>query len=278
MTGSDAEMTRGIARRLFSAALKCVIAGPDPAISLRPAGTCIDPPEALGYRWRDHPGSLMPSSIRRSLAVLLLLAACGNPELEPRPEPIGDFRPGHLVVVADAPQQGPFSRDASREELETALRTELEQRLRRYDGDGLYHIGVKVEGYVLAQPGIPVVYQPKSVLLLGVSVIDNATRQRLNPEAERIYAFEGLRNTVPVLGSGLTRSKEEQLENLAFSAAKEVEAYLRRNPQWFEPKPGQVRVPFTPVSQPPTPASASAAGVTSAAPAIQGTPSPAPVN
>ncbi len=192
----------------------------------------------------------MPSAIRLATAALALLAACGNPELEPRPEPIGDFRPGHLVVVAAAPQQGPFSRLASDEELAAAVRTELERSLRRFDGDGLHHVGVKIEGYVLAQPGIPVVYQPKSVLILAVTVIDNATQQRLNPEAERLYAFEGLRNTVPVLGSGLTRSKDEQLENLAVSAAKEVEAYLRRNPQWFLPEPGQVRVPFAPAARP----------------------------
>ena len=182
----------------------------------------------------------------RSFALLaaLGLAGCGERALDPTPEPIGDFRLGHLVVLADEAQAGPFSRPAERQQIETALASAIEQRLGRYDGDGLYHLGVKVEAYVLAQPGIPVVYQPKSVLLLGVSVIDNATRKRVTDEPERIYAFEGLDKTVPLLGSGLTRTADEQLANLARNAAIQIERFMQKHPEWFVQEPDEQRVEF----------------------------------
>ncbi len=180
----------------------------------------------------------------------LLLLGCARQEISQTPEPLGDFRLGHAIALAENATQGPFSREATEAELEQAISTALRARLGPYDGDGLYHIGVNVGGYVLAQPGIPVVYTPKSVLLLDVNVFDNATRKRLNDEPKRIVAFEGLENTRPLLGSGLTRGKAAQLDNLAFQAARKIEAWLRENPSWFEPKPGRTRVPFPPPDGP----------------------------
>ena len=84
-------------------------------------------------------------------AAFTLLASCAyRPDLSQPVDPIGDFRLGHLVVLANDTTMGPFSREASTVELETALSAALEERLRRYDGDGLYHIGVRIEAYVLA--------------------------------------------------------------------------------------------------------------------------------
>ena len=191
----------------------------------------------------------MPSP--RALAVaaaLLALAGCANrADLAAPVEPIGDFRLGHNVVLATDTTEGPLSRNATPEELETAIRSEIEHRLRRYDGDGLYHIGVRVEAFVLAQPGIPVVLAPRSILLLAVNIWDNETRQRLNEEPIRITAFEGANTGVPFIPSGLVKSREEQLENLSISAAQEIEEMLRENEAtWFAPKPGRTRVEFTP--------------------------------
>ena len=190
------------------------------------------------------------ASTFRPAAVFLVMAAvllgCARREIAAEPEPIGDFRLGHAIVLAENATKGPFSRDAEEEELESEIAGAVRQRLGRYDGDGLYHLGIKVGGYVLAQPGIPLVYAPRSVLLIDVNVFDNTTQARLNEEPERIVAFEGIENAVPVLGSGLTRSKEEQLENLAFSAALKIEQWLRETPQWFEPEPGAQRVEFPP--------------------------------
>lgn len=181
-------------------------------------------------------------------AALLALAACSNrADLNQPAEPIGDFRLGHNVVLATGTTEGPLSRDASEEELETALRTEIEQRLRRYDGDGLYHIGVRIEAFVLAQPGIPIVLSPRSIMLLAVNIWDNETRERLNDDVIRITAFEGVNTGVPFMPSGLVKSKEQQLENLSISAAQELEKLLRENEEtWFAPKPDRTRVEFTP--------------------------------
>jgi hypothetical protein len=180
--------------------------------------------------------------------VLMLLASCANrADLNQPAEPIGDFRLGHNVVLATGTTEGPLSRDATEEELESALRTEIEQRLRRYDGDGLYHIGVRIEAFVLAQPGIPIVLSPRSIMLLAVNIWDNETRERLNDDVIRITAFEGANTGVPFMPSGLVKSREQQLENLSISAAQELEKLLRANEKtWFAPKPGRVRVEFTP--------------------------------
>jgi hypothetical protein len=181
-------------------------------------------------------------------AALLALAACANrASLDEAVVPIGDFRLGHNVVVAKDTTEGPFSRDATEAELEAALSSEIEQRLRRYDGDGLYHIGVRIEAFVLGQPGIPILLSPQSVLLLAVNIWDNETRERLNPEPIRVTAFEALNTRVPILSSGLVNSKEQQLENLSISAAQEIEKLLRANEAtWFAPKPDRVRVEFVP--------------------------------
>lgn len=200
------------------------------------------------------------------------LAACANrPDLTQAVDPIGDFRLGHNVVVARDNTMGPMSREATDAELEEALTAALEERLRRYDGDGLYHVGVRIEAYVLAQPGIPLVLAPRSVFLLALNIWDNETREQLNDEPIRITAFEGVNTGVPLMPSGLVKSKEQQLENLAVSAAQQIEELLRENEAtWFAPKPGRERVEFIP-------ATADAPG---AGPALEGAvmPEAAPVN
>ena len=178
------------------------------------------------------------------LTALLILGACATQDTAgARPE-LGDFRMGYNIVQARDVEKGPFSRDASRNELTSALRGAVGQRLGRYDGDGLYHIGIAIGGYVLAQPGLPVIYTPKSALIFEVNIYDNATQARLNDEPKRITAFEGLQNTAPIIGSGIARDKDAQLQNLVTEAARAVENWLRRNPDWFTPKPGQPRVAF----------------------------------
>lgn len=189
-------------------------------------------------------------AMRRVLGPLLLsvfLAGCAaeTEDLEGPPPVLGDFRLGHNIAIADNVVLGPFSRELTEQELETELQNAVAKRLRRYDGDGLYHLGIVMGGLVLAQPGIPVVYAPQSVMILDVSVFDNVTQERLNPEAKRIQVGEGFRNIVPILGSGLVREADVQLANLSENAAREIEAWLSENPEWFIPKPERARVPFT---------------------------------
>lgn len=173
----------------------------------------------------------------------LFLAACA-PSSELSQEPLGDFRLGHTIVIADNVQEGPFSRDLIEDEIEVAMQDAIRQRLGRFDGDGLYHVGVYIGAAVLALPGVPLLYTPQSNFVFEVNVFDNATRQRLNPEPHRMIVGEGFENTVPVLGSGMTRDRQEQIANISANAARQIEDWLRENEAWFVPEPGQVRVPF----------------------------------
>jgi hypothetical protein len=186
----------------------------------------------------------------RILPLLLLLGACAERSLSERPEPIGDFRLGYAIAKVERPEQGPFSRVLPDEKIKLETEEAVRARLGRYDGDGLYHIGLAVGGYVLAQPGVPLIISPKSIMIVDVTVFDNATRQKVNAEPFRITAFEGLENTAPIIGSGLARNAEAQLENLAEQVALQLEDWLRENGELFAPEPGQARVPFDPGASP----------------------------
>ena len=179
-----------------------------------------------------------------AVATLLFAGCAAEEDLSLPPDPLGDFRLGHNIAIADDTVSGPFSREFTETQMEAAVQNAVAKRLRRYDGDGLYHLGIVVGGVVLAQPGIPVIYAPSSVMLLDVTIFDNSTQEKINEKPMRIQAGEGFSNTVPFLGSGLVRGPEEQLANLSINAARKIEEWIRDNPDWFEPKPGQVRVPY----------------------------------
>lgn len=188
----------------------------------------------------------MPSFVLRCLAVLLLSLTAACTDLDPNGplKPLGDFRLGYNFVRATGVQKGPFSRDATENELTASMTEAVETRLGRYDGDGLYHLGIAIGGYVLAQPGLPVIYTPKSALIFDVTVYDNATQQKLNEKPHRITAFEGLENTAPIVGSGIARGKEEQLANLTREGARLLQQWLSENKEWFIPDPETPRTPF----------------------------------
>ncbi|MDR9426810.1 MAG: hypothetical protein RI538_01110 [Salibaculum sp.] len=167
---------------------------------------------------------------------LLALTACGGvrDDLTELPDPIGEFRLGHNIAVTPDPQKGPFSRDASAEEWNAAMRKAVAERFNetRFSGESFYHIGVAIEGYVLAQPGIPLIYSPKSVLIVSVNFFEDATQTKLNAEPIQLTVFEPC-CAIPFLGSGLSRSRDEQLEGLAFNAARAIERTMRENADWF---------------------------------------------
>jgi hypothetical protein len=174
------------------------------------------------------------------LASIVLLAACTNPnDLDEAPVDLGDFRLGHNVVVASKMTRGPVSREASEEEWKDALTSAIAERFGRYEGDRLYHLGVSVEGYVLAQPGIPIVASPNSVLILLVTVWDDAASAKMNTPPEQITVIETISGNT-ILGSGLTQSKEVQLSNLSRNAAKQIENFMvrrRASEGWFGEAP-----------------------------------------
>lgn len=168
--------------------------------------------------------------------VLLGLSACAGTERAGAPRAdLGDFRLGHNIVVAPNLAQGPFSREASAEEWTEALTAAVAERLGGYAGARIYHLGISVGGYVLASPGVPVLAAPKSLLLLQVTVWDDAAGGKLNAEPKRFTVFEDLSGDT-VVGSGLTRTKEEQMRTLARNAARKIEAWLAaqmRAQGWF---------------------------------------------
>lgn len=169
---------------------------------------------------------------------LSVLAACGRNDLEDPPAPLGDFGLGLNIVVADNVQKVPISREASPEEWEAVMKEAVEARFGRYKGGRLYNIGISVDGYALAPPGIPVVAAPKSVLVITANIWDDATQTKLNPEGEQFTIFEGMSGET-VIGTGITRTKKKQMEVLSYNAVKRVERWLVENPQWF-PTDGSV--------------------------------------
>ncbi|MDG1128326.1 MAG: hypothetical protein P8N68_04430 [Paracoccaceae bacterium] len=201
------------------------------------------------------------------LSSVLLMAACTNPnDLDEAPADLGDFRLGHNVVVASKMTRGPVSREATPEEWQESLKGAIDERFGRYEGDRLYHLGVSVEGYVLAQPGIPIVASPNSVLILLLTVWDDALSQKMNTPPEQITVIETISGNT-ILGSGLTQSKEVQMRNLSRNAAKQIENFLVRRRAaegWFGEGTNAAQEPDAATSESDAPAVAA----TSAAPVI----------
>lgn len=192
----------------------------------------------------------------RSLVVLLslsLLAACaGARDLKDPPVPLGNFSLGHNVVVSPKVQRLPLSREASEDELNTALKKAIADRFDRYDGAKDYHFGVSVEGYNLAPPGIPIVLSPKSAMIVRITVWDDALGKKLNEKAEQITVLEQISGDT-IVGSGLTQTKEQQLRNLAENVSKAIERYLvRQNKEmgWFNDTPTDVAAAAAPEPAP----------------------------
>ncbi len=167
-------------------------------------------------------------------AVLLSACASGAKLGEERAE-LGDFFLSHAIVVAEDAAPIPGSRAATPEQWEEVLTTELRRRFDRYDGDTLYHLGVKVHGYMLAPPGIPLVLSPRSVLGITVDVWDDAAGEKLNARPHQIIVSEAF-SAETVVGSGNTQSAEVQMQNLAENVVAAIERWLASNPDWFPPR------------------------------------------
>jgi hypothetical protein len=173
------------------------------------------------------------------LSVLIMLAGCANQTIKGPPVPLGDFSLGHNVVVTKNTQSSIISRNVSDEKLVAAMTGAIDQRFGRYEGENLYHLGISIEGYVLAPPGVPVIYTPKSLLLVTVTVWDDAGGRKLNEAPHQVIALETTGGDSLVIGSGWGRNKEKQLAGLTFNAAKSIEAWLVEQTEtykWFTPE------------------------------------------
>ena len=139
------------------------------------------------------------------LVGLLGISACANTaQLDEPPVNMGNFKLGHVAVVVNEPEQGPFSRNATDDELKAALEKAIQDRFAAYDGDKFYHIGVKLDLYALAMPGVPVVMSPKSVFIVSASFWEDETQTR------HLAGFpsSGRRATRPSPGRTARRSSE----------------------------------------------------------------------
>lgn len=167
---------------------------------------------------------------------VLFVAGCAAQDLEEPAADLGPFRLGLNIVVADNMQKVPISRDATVEEWETGLSRAVANRFgpARYDGDRYYNIGINIDGYALAPPGIPVVAAPKSVVVVSANIWDDANQQQLNTEARQFTIFENLSGE-SVIGTGLTSTKKQQIDALSYNVAKALEGWFLENPQWFDP-------------------------------------------
>lgn len=197
----------------------------------------------------------MTKTIRPVLAAMaaLALTACdAERDLVEPVVPLGEFRLGHNIVVADQVQKVDPSRDVTPDEWEAAFTSAIDRRFSRYQGNQYYHIAVAVAGYSVAVTGIPVVLAPKSVLIIDVTIWDNADGgSKLNPEPERFTILESFGSGGPI-GSGATMTKDEQVAQLAANAAKRIENWMRENEDWFALKPGNepsVPTAVAPVTQ-----------------------------
>lgn len=175
------------------------------------------------------------------LLMAVTLAACTYEEdLAAPPVDLGNFRLGHNVVVAPlVATSTAISREATKEELTDALKEAIDARFGRYEGRKLYHLGVSVEGYVLARAGVPVIAAPKSAMIIRVTVWDDSQAKKLNVPPEQMTILENL-DGESLIGSGWTQSAEKQLDGLARNAAKAIERFLvQQNEElgWFMDDP-----------------------------------------
>lgn len=184
------------------------------------------------------------------IAALALSACETRSGLQAPPDMlIEHFKLGHAVVLADTVTKAPISRDAKPEDLSAAVTKAVNDRFRRLDGSAFYHLGINIDGYALAPPGVPLLVSPKSVMIISVTLMsDTEGGKKLNEKPEQLTVFESL-SADTAIGSGLTKSAEEQLENLAFNAALSIEDWLARNPQYFDPTAKPITRPVTATAQ-----------------------------
>ena len=183
---------------------------------------------------------MSPLRIAAVLAFLVTLTACQKNDLKDPPVPLGDFALGLNIVVADQAQKSPVSRTAKPEEWTASLESAIKDRFGRYEslGSKRYNLGISVDGYALAPPGIPIILKPRSLLVITANIWDDAAQKKLNAEGKRLIIFENTTGKT-IISSGLTQSRDEQMRILSYNAAKSVEGWLLDNPEWFglPPKP-----------------------------------------
>ena len=176
--------------------------------------------------------------IRRAFLMICLasLAGCAETLVDEPVESLGEFNMRVNYVFAEKAVKGPVSRDATPAEWTEAIENAVNLRLARYTGTQEYDIGISLEGYMLAPPGVPIVFNPRSTAIVLVNVYD-VEQKKFLAKAHQIQVFEDTSGSSAVLGSGHSRDKEEQIAGLALNAADKVEEWLAAQHQaegWFD--------------------------------------------
>ncbi|RYH08342.1 hypothetical protein [Tropicimonas sp. IMCC6043] len=171
-------------------------------------------------------------------ACLATLAACADqtPVSQQPVEPLGEFQLVHNIVTVNNIQKVEPSRNIDPEDWDNAVTEAIQARLGRYQGSQLYHLGVNILGYSVAVPGIPLVLAPKSVVVVEATVWDNHAGGKINQKPKQFTVFESVSPDL-FIGSGLTKTKDEQVANLAANIALQIEDWLRENEEWFAKRP-----------------------------------------
>ncbi|GAA6194283.1 hypothetical protein [Phaeobacter sp. NW0010-22] len=180
--------------------------------------------------------------ILTTLTVALFLAACGETQLNEAPEDMGAFRARVVHVFTDKALKWPLSRDAEASEWNAPMERAMETRLRRYDGAQEYDVAVSLEGFLLAPPGIPVLVNPKSVVVVNVFVYDVARKEYLARKVQ-MEVYEDTTGQSAILGSGHSRTKEEQIAGLSLNIADKIEEWMAEEHKengWFDKRPDTV--------------------------------------
>lgn len=179
--------------------------------------------------------------IRNLIAVfcLLAIAACAaaDPETDPTVD-LGDFRLLNNFAVTDAARKMGVSRDATPAEWEEVLERAVSKRFSRYQGDTPYVISYSLDGYILATKGGRLALAPRSAMSMTVHIWavqpgnTEEPQKRLDDRSKQLLIFENLDGET-VIGSGLFRDKDEQMENLGAQFARALERWLVANGDLF---------------------------------------------
>ncbi len=177
------------------------------------------------------------------IAGLAALGACTQTLVDEAPEDLGAFKLRVNYAFAEKAVQGPVSRDATPQEWADAIQQAVDIRLGRYQGTQEYDIGISLEGYMLAPPGIPVIYNPKSTAIVLVNVYDVGKKEFL-AKGKQFQVLEDTTSDSAVVGSGNSRTRDEQMSGLALKIADRVEEWLAEEHMkngWFAPRPGLIQ-------------------------------------
>jgi len=168
-----------------------------------------------------------------ALLAVLCLSACAVPDPETEAlVDLGDFRLLSNVAVTDNARKMGVSRDATPEEWEQVLEAAIDKRFGRYQGEVPYIISYSLDGYILATKGGRLALAPRSALAMTVHIWQTNPQERLADRSKQLLVLEQFDGET-FIGSGLFRSKEEQMESLAAQFAAAVQRWLLANRDLF---------------------------------------------